>query len=119
LAIQQRRCSSRPYTAQAVPVGETDKRERISRSGDPFARSALFMAAHVMMTRSSQWASIKAWDVRIAQRRSLKKAKIAVARKLAVIMHRMWHDATPFRGGSRSLRIPAPLYRMPGAAVAR
>lgn len=53
-----------------------------------------------MMTRSCQWTSVKAWGVRIAQRSSLKKAKIAVARKLAVIMHRMWRDATPFRWGA-------------------
>ena len=80
--------------------GETDTRGRISRSGDAFARSALFIAAHVMLTRSCQWTSIKAWGMRIAQRSSLTMAKIAVARKLAVIMHRMWHDETPFRCGA-------------------
>ena len=73
---------------------------RGAASADAFARSALFIAAHVMLTRSCQWTSIKAWGVRIAQRSSLKMAKIAVARKLAVIMHRMWHDETPFRCGA-------------------
>ena len=53
-----------------------------------------------MLMRSRQWMSIKAWGVHIAQRSSLKKAKIAVARKLAVIMHRMWRDETPFRWGA-------------------
>jgi transposase len=87
-------------TPRQYQSGETDVRGRISRSGDAFARTALFTAAHVMMTRSRQWTSIKAWGMRIAQRSSLKKAKIAVARKLAVIMHRMWRDATPFRWGA-------------------
>jgi transposase len=80
--------------------GETDLRGRISRSGDAFTRSALFTAAHVMLTRSRQWTSIQAWGVRIAKRSSLKKAKIAVARKLAVVMHRMWRDDAPFRWGA-------------------
>ena len=80
--------------------GETDVRGRISRSGDAFTRTALFTAAHVMLTRSRQWTAIRAWGVRIAQRSNLKKAKIAVARKMAVIMHRMWRDETPFRWGA-------------------
>lgn len=53
-----------------------------------------------MMTRSCQWTSVKVWGGHIAQRSSLKRAKVAVARKLAVIMHRMWRDATPFRWGA-------------------
>lgn len=80
--------------------GETDVRSRMSRSGDAFTRAALFAAAHVMLTRSRQWTAIRAWGVRIAQRGNLQKAKIAVARKLAVIMHRMWRDETPFRCGA-------------------
>ena len=80
--------------------GETDVRGRISRSGDAFTRGALFTAAHVMLTRSRQWTSIRAWGLRIAKRSSLKKAKIAVARKLAVVMHRMWHDGAPFHWGA-------------------
>jgi len=87
-------------TPRQYQSGETDVRGRISRSGDVFTRTALFTAAHVMLTRSCQWTSIKAWGVRIAQRSSLKKAKIAVARKLAVVMHRMWRDATPFHWGA-------------------
>ena len=87
-------------TPRQYQSGETDVRGRISRSGDAFTRTALFTAAHVMLTRSCQWTSVKAWGVRIAKRSTLKKAKIAVARKLAVIMHRMWRDATPFRWGA-------------------
>lgn len=87
-------------TPRQYQSGETYVRGRISRSGDGFTRTALFTAAHVMLTRSRQWTSIRSWGMRIAQRSSLKKAKIAVARKLAVVMHRMWRDATPFWWGA-------------------
>jgi hypothetical protein len=60
-------------------------------------RNALFAAANVMLSRSHQWTALKAWGMRLAKRGSLKKAKITVARKLAVVMHRMWRDGTPFR----------------------
>lgn len=87
-------------TPRQYQSGETDVRGRISRSGDAFTRTALFTAAHVMLTRSRQWTAIRAWGMRIAQRSNLRKAKIAVARKLAVVMHRMWRDETPFRWGT-------------------
>lgn len=87
-------------TPRQYQSGETDVRGRISRSGDAFTRTALFTAAHVMLTRSRQWTAIRAWGLRIAKRSSLKKAKIAVARKLAVVMHRMWRDDVPFRWGT-------------------
>ena len=87
-------------TPRQYQSGETDVRGRISRSGDAFTRSALFTAAHVMLTRSCQWTSIRGWGLRIAKRSSLKKAKIAVARKLAVVMHRMWRDDAPFHWGA-------------------
>ena len=77
--------------------GEVDRRGRITRCGDAFTRTALFGAANVMLSRTTQWTALKAWGVRLAARSSMKKAKIAVARKLAVIMHRMWRDETPFR----------------------
>jgi hypothetical protein len=50
-----------------------------------------------MLTRSAKWSSLKAWAVKLAQRRGLKRAKVALARKLAVILHRMWLDGTDFR----------------------
>ena len=77
--------------------GETDRRGHISKTGDTLTRTALFAAANVMLSRSTQWTSLKHWGVTLARRSSLKKAKVAVARKLAVIMHRMWRDGTPFR----------------------
>ncbi|UWQ49922.1 IS110 family transposase [Leisingera caerulea] len=87
-------------TPRQYQSGETDVRGRISRSGDAFTRTALFTAAHVMLTRSRQWTSIRAWGLRIAKRSNLKKAKVAVARKLAVVMHRMWRDDAPFHWGA-------------------
>jgi transposase len=77
--------------------GETDRRGRIAKTGDGLTRCALFAAANVMLSRSTQWTALKHWGVTIAKRSSLKKAKVAVARKLAVIMHRMWRDGTAFR----------------------
>lgn len=84
-------------TPRQYQSGELDRRGRISRHGDALTRTALFSAAHVMLSRSTQWTALKAWGIRLAGRSSLKKAKIAVARKLAIIMHRMWKDGTPFR----------------------
>jgi transposase len=84
-------------TPRQFQSGETDRRGKISRCGDGFTRTALFAAANVMLSRSQQWTALKAWGVRLAQRSSLKKAKIAVARKLTVVMHRMWKDNSHFR----------------------
>lgn len=64
---------------------------------DGLMRNALFAAANVMLNRSHQWTALKSWGVRLDKRSSLKKAKIAVARKLAVVMHRMWREGTPFQ----------------------
>lgn len=77
--------------------GEVDRRGRIAKNGDSLTRTALFSAANVMLSRSTQWTALKHWGVSIAKRSSLKKAKVAVARKLAVIMHRMWRDGSPCR----------------------
>ena len=50
-----------------------------------------------MLGRSKQWCTVKAWGLRIAAKRGHKRAVVAVARKLAVIMHRMWLDGSAFR----------------------
>ena len=59
-------------------------------------RCYLFEAANVLLTRVAKWSALKAWGMRIANRASLNKARVAVARKLAVILHRMWMDGTEF-----------------------
>ena len=51
----------------------------------------------VLLTRVHKWCALKAWGMRLAKRIGLRKAKIAVARKLAVILHRMWMDGTEFQ----------------------
>jgi transposase len=95
-AIHRRRRPS-GLAPRQFQSGETDRRGRIAKTGDEFTRTALFAAANVMLSRSTQWTALKHWGITLAKRSSLKKAKVAVARKLAVIMHRMWRDGTPFR----------------------
>ena len=77
--------------------GEVDYSGRISKVGDAMVRSVLYGAAHVMLTRAVRWSSLKAWALRLAARAGMRKAKVALARKLAVILHRMWVDGTSFR----------------------
>jgi len=62
-------------------------------------RSALYEAANVMLTRASRFSSLKRWALEVAGRRGMKRAKVALARKLATILHRMWADGTSFRFG--------------------
>jgi len=64
-------------------------------------RSYLYEAANVLLTRGAKWSALKAWGLRLAHRSGLRKAKVAVARKLAVILHRMWMDGTDFRWSSQ------------------
>lgn len=79
--------------------GETDIQGRISRCGDELARTALYEAAHTLLVRSRKWSSLRAWGLKIAKHRGMARARVAVARKLAVILHRMWSDASEFRFG--------------------
>ena len=65
--------------------------------GDATARPALYEAATVMLSRAVRFSSLKAWALRVAGRAGMKKARVALARKLAVILHRMWVDGTSFR----------------------
>ena len=84
-------------TPRKYASGEIDRNGAISKSGDRLAREALFLAAHALLTRVAQWSALKAWGMAIAKRRGLRRATVAVARKLAVIMHRMWADGGEFR----------------------
>ncbi len=83
-------------TSRRHASGEIDWSGRISKCGDRMLRTYLFEAAGVLLTRVPHWCSLKAWGLRLAKRIGFKKAKIAVARKLAVILHRMWRDGTDF-----------------------
>jgi transposase len=81
--------------------GEIDWTGRISKCGDQMVRTYLFEAAGVLLTRVPQWCRLKAWGLRLSKRIGFKKAKIAVARELAVILHRMWRDGTDFQWSSK------------------
>jgi len=76
--------------------GEVEWSGRISRCGDEMMRVMLYEAAQSML-RSKKWSWLKAWAMQIARRRGMKKAIVALARRLAVIMHRIWVDGTEFR----------------------
>ena len=77
--------------------GERDVSGRISKCGDRLTRSYLFEAANVLLTRVERWSSLKAWAIRLSKRSGTKKAKVALARKLATLLHRLWQDGTTFR----------------------
>jgi transposase len=66
--------------------GETDVQGKISRCGDELARTALYEAAHTLLVRSRKWSSLRAWGVKIAKQRVMARARVAVARKLAVVL---------------------------------
>jgi transposase len=81
--------------------GETDYTGRISKLGDGSVRTALYEAAHLMLTKPIKGCSqLKSWAMRIARRAGMSKAKVALARRLAVIMHRMLADGTVFNAAA-------------------
>src|SRR5262249_36339152 len=75
----------------------TERTGAISRCGDEMMRMMLYEAAQSMLARSAKWSWLKAWAMKIARHRGMKKAIVALARRLAVIMHRIWIDGTAFR----------------------
>ena len=84
-------------TPKKYQSGETDRSGRISKIGDASVRAALYESAHIMLTKPIKGCTaLKAWAMRIAKRAGMNKAKVALARKLAVIMHRMLADGTTF-----------------------
>ena len=84
-------------TPKRYQSGTIDRTGRISKIGDAAVRTALYQAAHIMLTKPVKGcAELKSWAMRIAKRAGYRKAKVALARKLAVIMHRMFADAATF-----------------------
>jgi transposase len=83
-------------TPRRFQSGEMDNLGRISRAGDASVRSYLYSAANSMLTRSGNFSSLKAWGMRLMKSKGRKRATVAVARKLAVILHRIWLDDTKF-----------------------
>jgi transposase len=88
-------------TPRRYQSGEVDRSGRISKCGDALMRAYLFEAAGIVLNRVSRWSALKAWGTRLVKKIGGKKATVAVARKLAVILHRMWRDASTFRWASK------------------
>jgi transposase len=86
-------------TPKRYQSGETDVAGGISKVGDAMVRTALYEAANVMLTRTVRISALKRWALAVARRRGMKRAKVALARKLAGILHRMWANGSDFRWG--------------------
>jgi transposase len=84
-------------TPRLYQSGEIARTGRISRFGDVMLRSSLYEAALVVLTGPGRWNPLKVWGIAVARRRGMQKAIVAVARKLAIVLHRMWRDNTDFR----------------------
>ncbi|MBC9209829.1 IS110 family transposase [Roseomonas aerophila] len=81
-------------TPRRYQSGETDHVGHVSKQGYSLARQALYEAANVLLTRTGKWSALKAWCLAVARRAGMRRAKVAVARKLAVVLHRMRRDGT-------------------------
>lgn len=90
-------------TPRRKQSGETDINGRVSRWGDRLLRTYLYEAASVLMHRTKKWSTLKAWGVRLSKRIGMKKAKVAVARKIAVLLHCLWVDGTSFEWGGEKM----------------
>lgn len=86
-------------TPRKYPSGETDVTGRISKIGDGSVRTVLDEAANIILTRPVKGSALKSWAARLAVRAGMRKAKVALARKLAVVLHRMLADGTAFTAG--------------------
>ena len=89
-------------TPKKYRSGETDVTGGISKAGDAMARTALYEAANVMLTRSGKFSTLKRWGLEVAKRRGMRRAKVALARKLACVLHRMRVDGGEFRFGEEA-----------------
>ena len=86
-------------TPRRYQSGETDVAGGITRAGDASVRVALYEAANVLLTRGARFSSLKRWAVEVAKRRGARRAKVALARKLGAVLHRLRVDGTGFRWG--------------------
>ena len=84
-------------TPRRYQSGEHDNPGRISRAGDRDVRATLYAAANALLMRTMAGSQIKSWGMRLVRRRGRRRAVVAVARKLAVLLHRLWADGTEFR----------------------
>jgi len=84
-------------TPKKYQSGEKDITGGITRTGDEMVRTALYEAANVLLSRITRFSKLKRWGMDVAKRRGSKRAKVALARKIGVILHRMWVDGTTYR----------------------
>ena len=94
-------------TPKRYQSGEIDYDGGVSKCGDALLRTMLYEAAHSLLIQSRKWSWLRAWGIRVAQRRGVRRAIVAVARRLAVVLHRMWVDGSEFRWSKDSIAAPA------------
>src|SRR6516165_10371119 len=94
-------------TPKRYQSGEIDYDDGVSKCGDALLRTMLYEAAHSLLIQSRKWSWLRAWGIRVAQRRGVRRAIVAVARRLAVVLHRMWVDGSEFRWSKDSTAVPA------------
>lgn len=94
-------------TPKRYQSGETDVVGGITRVGDASVRSALHDAANVILSRVTRFSSLKSWAMQVAKRRGMRRAKVALARKLATVLHRIWVDGTEFIWGQQPATMAA------------
>lgn len=103
-----RRSADVPAALGLTPrIDQSGERERcgsITKAGDGLLRALLFEAANALLTRTRRWCALKRWGVAVARRRGMNRARVAVARRLAIVMHRMWSDGTDFRWAAADIR---------------
>jgi transposase len=92
-------------TPRVYQSGEVDRSGQISKAGNGMMRHLLYEAASALMTRCRQPSKLRAWGIAIARRRGAKRARLAVAGKLAVIMHRMWVSGGRFETGVEKAKL--------------
>jgi len=80
--------------------GEVERCGAITKAGDELLRGLLFEAGNALLTRTRSWCALKRWGLAVAKRRGMNRARVAVARRLAIVLHRMWRDGTEFRWSS-------------------
>ncbi len=86
-------------TPRRYQSGEHDNPGRISKAGDRDVRATLYAAANALLMRTMAGSQIRSWGIRLMRTKGRHRAVVAVARKLAVLLHRMWSDGTEFRQG--------------------
>jgi transposase len=91
-------------TPRRYQSGEVDWEGHVSKQGDALMRASLYEAAQVLLSRVARWSTLRSWAMRIARRRGRRKAVVALARRMAVILHRMWVDGTDFRWGKPAVQ---------------